>query len=41
MIQDKEEYLQEGLKHLSDTKTYRELPGDATKELVKEITTYV
>ena len=38
IVMPKSTYIQDGLTHLSDTQIYKQLPGDPTPKLVKEIT---
>ena len=41
VIQDKDTYIQEGMKHLGDPKTYTELRGDPTNKVAQQINTYI
>jgi len=38
VIQDKQEYTETGLEHLSDRDTYNELEEDQTKQVANEVT---
>lgn len=37
VIQNKQDYIEQGLKHLSDTQTYQELDRDTTKEVADKV----
>ena len=38
VIQDRQEYIETGLEHLSDRDTYNELEEDQTKQVANEVT---
>ena len=38
VMQDRKEYIETGLEHLSDKHTYNELQEDQTKQVAKEVT---